>query len=82
MKVDRIDPAAAPATLQSVIDRLNANPTLSATRRWDLRSAVTCFATLTGSIPAFVSLDLAAIRSVLDLMVPIQAIGGCIIANK
>ena len=74
MKFDPIhETAVTPATLQDVIDRLNANPTLSATRRRDLRSAVTCFATLTGSIPAFVSLDLAAIRSVLDLMVPIQA---------
>jgi integrase len=64
---------AQPLTLQDVIDGMNANPTLSVTRRRDLRSAVTCFAELTGSTPAFVSLDLAAIRSVLDLMVPMQA---------
>jgi hypothetical protein len=46
-----------PATLQDVIDRLNANPTLSATRSgFAIRSHL--FATLTGSIPAFVSLIL------------------------
>ena len=43
------------------------------TRRRDLRSAVVSFAALVDSSPAYVSLDLAAIRSVLDLMVPIQA---------
>ena len=41
--------------------------------RRDLRSAVVSFAALMDSSPAHVSLDLAAIRSVLDLMVPIQA---------
>lgn len=60
-------------TLQDVLDGLKANPTLSETRRRDLRSAVNCFAALTDSVPALVDLDLAAIRSVLDLMVPIQA---------
>jgi hypothetical protein len=47
---------AQPLTLQDVIDGMNANPTLSVTRRRDLRSAVTCFAELTGSTPAFVSI--------------------------
>ena len=73
MTIQNTPITAQPLTLQDVIDGLNANPTLSATRRRDLRSAVTCFAALTGSTPAFVSLDLAAIRSVLDLMVPMQA---------
>jgi integrase len=60
-------------TLQHVLDGLAKNPNLSATRRRDLRSAVITFAALTDSSPAFVSLDLAAIRATLDLMVPIQA---------
>src|SRR5262245_5763827 len=73
MTIHKTPMTAQPLTLQDVIDGQNANPTLSATRRRDLRSAVTCFAALTDSTPAFVALDLAAIRSVLDLMVPIQA---------
>lgn len=60
-------------TLQDVIDGLKNNSTLSETRRRDLRSAVNCFAALTDNVPSFVDLDLAAIRSALDLMVPIQA---------
>ena len=68
MTIHKTPITAQPLTLQDVIDGLNANPTLSATRRRDLRSAVSCFAALTGSTPAFVSLDLAAIRSVLDLI--------------
>src|SRR5689334_22275918 len=63
----------AGATLQNVLDGLAADSSLSDTRRRDLRSAVVCFAALMDSSPAHVSLDLAAIRSVLDLMVPIQA---------
>ncbi len=63
----------ARTTLQNVLDGLAANSSLSDTRRRDLRSAVVCFAALVDSSPAHVSLDLAAIRSVLDLMVPIQA---------
>ena len=43
------------------------------TRRRDLRSAVNCFAALTDNRPSLIPLDLAAIRAVLDLMVPIQA---------
>jgi hypothetical protein len=49
------------------------NASLSPTRRKDLRSAVLSYAALIDSSPPHVSLDLAAIRSVLDLMVPIQA---------
>ncbi len=60
-------------TLQNVLGGLAGNSSLSDTRRRDLRSAVTSFAALIDSSPAYVSLDLAAIRSVLDLMVPIQA---------
>jgi hypothetical protein len=60
-------------TLQDVLDGLAGNSSLSDTRRRDLRSAVVCFAALVDSSPTHVSLDPAAIRSVLDLMVPIQA---------
>jgi integrase len=60
-------------TLQNVLDGLVGNSSLSVTRRRDLRSAVVSYAALVDSSPAHVSLDLAAIRSVLDLMVPIQA---------
>jgi integrase len=60
-------------TLQDVLDGLARNSSLSVTRLRDLRSAVTCFAALVDSSPPHVALDLAVIRSVLDLMVPIQA---------
>ncbi len=63
----------AGATLQDVLDGLDANPSLSPTRRRDLRSAVNCFAALTDNRPSLIPLELAAIRAVLDLMVPIQA---------
>jgi integrase len=61
------------ATLQDVLTGLDANPALSETRRRDLRSAVNCFAALTDSRPSLIPLDLPAIRSILDLTVPIQA---------
>jgi integrase len=60
-------------SLQDVLDGLASNSALSETRRRDSRCAVVCFAALVDSSPAHVSLDLATIRSVLDLMVPIQA---------
>jgi integrase len=61
------------ATLQDVLDGVANNASLSPTRRRDLRSAVLSYAALIDSAPPHVALDLAAIRSVLDLMVPIQA---------
>jgi integrase len=61
------------ASLQDVIDGMANNASLSQTRQRDLRSAVLSYAALIDSSPPHVSLDLAAIRSVLDLMVPIQA---------
>ena len=73
MKVDRIDPAAAPATLQDVLDRLVAAPGLSETRKRDLRSAVVTFAKLMDQAPVLIPLDLASIRAALDAMVPAQA---------
>ena len=73
MKVDRIHPAAAPATLQDVIDRLAGNRDLPETRKRDLRSAVVTFSKLTGQAPGAIPLDLAGIRATLDAMVPAQA---------
>jgi integrase len=73
MKRDPIPPPAAPVTLQDVIDRLVANPSLSETRKRDLRSAVTTFAKLVERTPAMIALDLAGIRATLDSMVPAEA---------
>ncbi len=73
MKNDNAPIIAGRVTLEHVLEGLNANRDLSDTRRRDLRSAVNCFAALTNSTASLIPLDLAAIRSVLDLMVPIQA---------
>ena len=48
MKIDPIPTAATLATLQDVIDGLDRNEQLSATRTRDLRSAVVSFTTLAG----------------------------------
>jgi len=61
------------ATLQDVLDRLAEVDGLSDARRRDLGSAVRCYAKLTGTPPAAIPLDLAAIRQKLDGMVPAQA---------
>jgi hypothetical protein len=60
-------------TLQTVLDRLSANARLTASRKRDLRSAVTCFAKLKEQPPAAIVMDLAAIRQSLDRMVPARA---------
>jgi integrase len=73
MKNDPIPQIAAVATLQNVLDRLEANQSLSETQKRDLRSACLAFGKLTGRAPAMMSLDLAAIRGTLDAMVPAQA---------
>jgi len=73
MKNDNAPIIAGQPTLGHVLEGLSANRDLSDTRRRDLRSAVNCFAALTNTTPSFIPLDLGAIRSVLDLMVPIQA---------
>lgn len=73
MKNDNAPIIAGQQTLDHVLEGLNTNRDPSDSRRGDLRSAVNCFAALTNSTPSFVALDLATIRSVLDLMVPIQA---------
>jgi len=65
--------AQTTATLGDVLDGVANNTSLSPTRQRDLRSAVASYAALIDSSPPHVPLDLAAIRSVLDLMVPIQA---------
>src|ERR1700730_1032289 len=63
----------APATLQTVLDRLAGDSGLSQTRKRDLRSAVTSFAKLRDQPPASIPLDLADIRQALDGMVPAWA---------
>lgn len=73
MKNNPIPPIAALATLQDVLDRLEANQSLSETRKRDLRSACLAYGKLTGRAPAMVPLDLAAVRTTLDAMVPAQA---------
>jgi integrase len=74
MKPDRVATATATiATLQGVLDRLAAETSLAASRRRDLRSAVTSFAKLKGQPPGAIGLDLAAIRETLDRMVPAAA---------
>ena len=73
MKPNPPPPPAAPATLQTVLDRLARNAGLSDTRKRDLRSAVICFAKLRDQPPAAIPLDLADIRLTLDGMVAAQA---------
>src|SRR4029079_14085658 len=60
-------------TLKDVLAGVKGNEALSETRQRDLRSAVNSFAALIDSTPSLVPLDLSAIRSVLDLTLPIQA---------
>jgi hypothetical protein len=57
---------AAPATLQTVLDRLAADASLSPSRKRNLRCAVTSFAKLRGQPPAAIVFDLADIRRTLD----------------
>jgi integrase len=73
MKPSPVAQAAATPTLKSVLDRLGSDDALSASRKRDLRSAVTSFAKLTGQPPADIPLDLGVIRRTLDDMVPAQA---------
>lgn len=73
MKIDSLPVDASLATLQTVLDRLAADPELSASRKRDLRSAVTSFATLLDQTPAAIPMDLAAIRRKLDTIEPAWA---------
>jgi integrase len=71
--VTSIATPAANATLQTVLDRLATDASLSASRKRDLCSAVTIFAKLRDQAPAAILLDLAAIRDALDHMEPAWA---------
>ena len=73
MNTAAIPQSALPVTLKEVVDRLMANPDLSDTRRRDLRSAIVIYGKLKGEALAAIPLDLAAMRSTLDGMVPAQA---------
>jgi len=64
---------AAPATLKTVLDCLTADPSLSDSRKRDLRSAILTYARLKGQPAAAIALDLAEIRKTLDGMVAAQA---------
>ena len=64
---------AAPAMLQTLLDRLAADASLSPSRKRDLRCAVTSFAKLRGQPPAAIVFDLADIRRTLDGTVPAWA---------
>jgi hypothetical protein len=73
MKTERFATTGRRVTLQDVLARLEASENLSATRRRDLRSAVTTYAKLIDQKPESIALDLAAIRRTLDTMVPAAA---------
>src|SRR5271169_117880 len=72
---ERCNPAALPPTptLQAVIDKLGANPDLADSRRRDLKSAITTYGKIIGEPPAAIPLDLGAVRTTLDGVVPLQA---------
>lgn len=70
------DPSAKPAvaaTLQDVVDRIVASPTLSENRKRDLRSSLVVYGKLAGQPLQAIPLNLADIRKTLDGMVPAQA---------
>jgi integrase len=73
MKLHPRPVTAAPATLETVLDRLASDPVLLPTRKRDLRSAVTTYVKLLGKAPAAVPLDLGDIRQTLDHMEPAWA---------
>jgi integrase len=72
MKTAPIPVAASTATLQDVVDRLASDPSLAASRKRDLRSAVVTIGKLVGQLLQQIPLDLAEIRRVLDGTVPAQ----------
>lgn len=73
MKINPLPQAASLVTLQTVLDRLSSQQGLSASRRRDLRSAVSCFAKLIDQPTAAIPLDLGAIRRKLDTIEPAWA---------
>jgi integrase len=64
-------PAAAPATLQAVLDALEGRRDLSATRLRDLRSAVTRMAKLLGVAPSQIPLELPVLGAKLAAINPV-----------
>jgi integrase len=64
-------PAAAPATLQAVLDALEGQRDLSATRLRDLRSAVTRVAKLLGAAPGHMPLHLPVLSGKLAAINPV-----------
>ena len=72
MKTEKPPATGVDLTLQDVLDGLAPVEGLTDARRRDLRSAVRCYAKLTGIPPAAIPLDLAAIRERLDGMVPAE----------
>jgi hypothetical protein len=73
MRIDPLPQTVAVATMQTVLDRLTADPALLPRYKRELCSAVTCYARLVGQPPAAIPLDLAAIRQTLDTVVPASA---------
>ena len=66
-------PAAVPPTLQEITDRILAKANLSDTRKRDLRSSVVIYGKIVDRPLGEILLDLAAIRTTLDGVVPLQA---------
>jgi hypothetical protein len=73
VKTHPLPEIAVAATLQSVLDRLAVDHSLSEVRKRDLRSAVVSFAKLAEQPPPAIPLDVARIRRTLDSMAPAQA---------
>jgi integrase len=66
-------PSGDTVSFGHVLERLNADGTLSPSRRRDLRSAVTTYAKLIERAPNSIPLDFREIRRTLDSMVPAAA---------
>jgi integrase len=64
--------AATSTTLQNIVDRIAGDPTLTDSRKRDLRSAVVTLGKLNGQPLGQIPLDLAEIRRVLDATAPAQ----------
>jgi integrase len=73
MKTHPLPQTAVAVTLQSILDRLAVDESLSEIRKRDLRSAVISFAKLAEQAPAAIQLDVARIRRTLDGMAPAWA---------
>src|SRR5262249_25642534 len=70
MKTAPLPVAAVAATLQDIVDRVASDPSLPASRKRDLRSAVVILGKLMGQPLRQVPIDVAEIRRVLDATVP------------